>query len=127
MSGTSLTEIAFDDARKQARDLDQHFSKHGTLVGPLHGIPVTLKDQFNLKGLDTTLGYVARAFSPVGEDAVLVNMLKRLGAIVIAKSNLPQSIMVRLHSDSRLFEFDSECGLTWLVRSGARPKTPSGA
>jgi Asp-tRNA(Asn)/Glu-tRNA(Gln) amidotransferase A subunit family amidase len=56
---------------------------------------VTVKDQFNLKGLDTTLGYVGRAFNPAQEDAVLVKMLKSLGAIIIAKSNLPQSIMVR--------------------------------
>lgn len=55
---------------------------------------MTLKDQFNVKGLDTTLGYVGRSFSPAPKDAVLVQILKSLGAIVIAKTNLPQSIMV---------------------------------
>lgn len=62
-------------------------------MGPLHGIPTTLKDQFNIKGHDTTLGYVSRALSPAQDDAVLVKMLRSLGAVILAKSNLPQSIM----------------------------------
>lgn len=63
-------------------------------IGPLHGVVITLKDQFNIKGYDSTLGYVGRSFNPAQDDAVLVKMLKSLGAIVLAKSNLPQSIMV---------------------------------
>lgn len=53
----------------------------------------TLKDQFNLKGYDTTLGYVGRSFAPAEQDATVVKMLKSLGAVVVAKTNLPQSIM----------------------------------
>ncbi|CAG7946002.1 unnamed protein product [Penicillium salamii] len=88
-----LTEILFEDALQQARQLDLEFKETGALKGPLHGIPVTLKDQFNVKGVDTTLGYVGRSFAPATEDAVLVQMLKSMGAIVIAKTNIPQSIM----------------------------------
>ncbi|XXG95131.1 hypothetical protein Hte_001391 [Hypoxylon texense] len=88
-----LTEVFFQDALTQARQLDEYRQKHGSVVGPLHGIPVTLKDQFNVRGYDTTLGYVSRAFHPASEDAVLVQMLKKLGAVVLAKTNLPQSIM----------------------------------
>ncbi|KAH8732676.1 amidase signature domain-containing protein [Phaeosphaeriaceae sp. PMI808] len=54
---------------------------------------MTLKDQFDVAGYDSTLGYVGRAFKPVVEDCVLVSLLKQMGAIIIAKSNLPQSIM----------------------------------
>jgi Asp-tRNA(Asn)/Glu-tRNA(Gln) amidotransferase A subunit family amidase len=64
------------------------------LIGALHGVPISLKDQFNVKGLDSTLGYVGRAFSPATSDALLVDVLRQLGAIIIAKTNLPQSIMV---------------------------------
>ena len=63
-------------------------------MGPLHGVPMTLKDQFDVEGYDSTLGYVGRAFRPAEQDAVLVALLKQLGAVIIAKSNLPQSIMV---------------------------------
>lgn len=55
---------------------------------------MTLKDQFDVKGYDSTLGYVGRAFSPAEQDCVLVTLLKQMGAVIIAKSNLPQSIMV---------------------------------
>ena len=56
---------------------------------------MTLKDQFDIEGFDTTLGYVGRAFQPASSDALLVDILEDLGAVFIAKSNLPQSIMVR--------------------------------
>lgn len=91
-----MTEILFEDAIEQAKQLDTDFAETGKLKGPLHGIPITLKDQFNVKGVDTTLGYVGRSFAPAQEDAVLVQILKNMGATVIAKTNLPQSIMVRL-------------------------------
>ncbi|KAJ9487145.1 hypothetical protein VN97_g6178 [Penicillium thymicola] len=89
----SLTEILFEDAIEQAKQLDIDFAETGKLKGPLHGIPITLKDQFNVKGVDTTLGYVGRSFAPAQEDAVIVQILKKMGAIIIAKTNVPQSIM----------------------------------
>ncbi|EUC44251.1 hypothetical protein COCMIDRAFT_98648 [Bipolaris oryzae ATCC 44560] len=88
-----LTEILFEDALKQAKELDAFFEQNGRLVGPLHGVPMTLKDQFDVKGYDSTLGYVGRAFRPALQDCVLVSMLKAMGAVILAKSNLPQSIM----------------------------------
>jgi amidase len=63
-------------------------------MGPLHGVPISLKDQFNVKGFDSTLGYVGRAFNPASSNALVVDFLQSQGAIVLAKTNLPQSIMV---------------------------------
>ncbi|KAL2816394.1 amidase signature domain-containing protein [Aspergillus cavernicola] len=88
-----ITEVIFDHAFIQARELDRIFSETGQLKGPLHGVPVTVKDQFNVNGYDSTIGYVGRAFAPATEDAVLVQMLKDMGAVILAKTNLPQSIM----------------------------------
>ncbi|KAL4914265.1 amidase signature domain-containing protein [Aspergillus aurantiobrunneus] len=88
-----FTEVMFSDALTQARELDRVFKETGQLQGPLHGIPVTIKDQFNVKGYDSTIGYVGRSFSPATDDAVLVQILKRMGAVILAKTNLPQSIM----------------------------------
>jgi amidase len=89
-----LTEVLFEDAIEQARELDGYFDSHKKLVGPLHGIPISLKDQFNVAGVDTTLGYVGRSFKPAKADAALVVILRKLGAVIIAKTNLPQSILV---------------------------------
>ncbi|KAK0265130.1 hypothetical protein LTS16_016220 [Friedmanniomyces endolithicus] len=82
-----------NDALRRANELDAHLAHHSTPIGPLHGIPITLKDQFDVQGSDTTLGYSGRAFAPAARDAVLVEMLKGMGAVVLAKTNLPQSIM----------------------------------
>ncbi|KAL4801710.1 amidase signature domain-containing protein [Aspergillus unguis] len=88
-----ITEVIFEDALIQSQELDKLFKETGKLKGPLHGVPVTVKDQFNVKGYSSTLGYVGRSFSPAKEDAVLVQILKDMGAVVLAKTNLPQSIM----------------------------------
>ncbi|KAJ9642093.1 uncharacterized protein PV06_03337 [Exophiala oligosperma] len=88
-----LTEVFFGDALVEASKLDDYYRQHGGLIGPLHGVPVTLKDQFDVKGADSTLGYVGRAFKPASKDAAIVQILRSLGAIILAKTNLPQSIM----------------------------------
>lgn len=88
----SLTEVCFEEALNHATHLDDHLAECQKPTGPLHGVPTTLKDQFNVKGYDSTIGYVGRAFSPAKEDSVLVKMLRSLGAVIMAKSNLPQSI-----------------------------------
>jgi len=89
-----LTEICFDEALAQARELDAFQRENGRLKGPLHGVPISLKDQFNVEGFDSTLGYVGRSFKPANSDCVMVQALKSLGAIIIAKTNLSQSILV---------------------------------
>ncbi|KAA8900774.1 hypothetical protein TRICI_006153 [Trichomonascus ciferrii] len=87
-----LTEIDFDAAIDRAKNLDK--MRDQGIVLPLHGLPISLKDQFNIKVLDTTLGYIGRANDPKETEAALVTMLKKLGANVFVKTNLPQSIMV---------------------------------
>lgn len=54
---------------------------------------MTLKDQFNVQGYDSSLGYVGRAFRPAEADADVVAILKAAGVVFLAKTNLPQSIM----------------------------------
>ncbi|TVY41093.1 Acetamidase [Lachnellula subtilissima] len=88
-----LTEIVFEAAIQRARSLDKYYELNGKTMGPLHGIPITFKDQFNVKGVDTTIGYVGMAGKPATDDAAVLKILQGLGAVVIAKTNLPQSIM----------------------------------
>jgi amidase len=40
----------------RAAELDEHLKKTGKPVGPLHGLPISLKDQLSMKGLETTMG-----------------------------------------------------------------------
>lgn len=89
----ALAEVLFDTALKRAKELDDYLATTGKPLGPLHGIPMTVKDQFNVQGYDTSLGYVGRAFKPATSDADVVKVLKDAGVVFIAKTNLPQSIM----------------------------------
>ncbi|KAF4342052.1 general amidase [Fusarium beomiforme] len=88
-----ISEPLFERALDRAKYLDEYFQQHQKLIGPLHGIPVSVKDQFNVTGVDTTLGYVGRSFKPATENAVMVSILEKLGAVIITKTVIPQSIM----------------------------------
>lgn len=74
-------------ALEQAAELDEMYASSG-LVGPLHGIPMVLKDQMDAAGIPTTLGsLVFKDYVPT-QDAVITDKLKRAGAIVLAKVTL---------------------------------------
>lgn len=51
-----LTEIFFDRALSRARELDEYLRNTGCVIGPLHGIPVSIKDRFDVEGVDSTVG-----------------------------------------------------------------------
>lgn len=55
-----LTEIFFDRALARAKELDDQYEKTGILTGPLHGLPVSIKDRFDVEGMDTTVGMLSQ-------------------------------------------------------------------
>lgn len=114
----SLTEITFSEALEKAQKLDEVLRTTGQIKGPLHGIPFTVKDQFNIKGRDTTLGYCGRAFQPAPENAVLVDLIEELGGVIFAKTNLPQSIMVSWISATMKAHVDHDSGVRLKIRFG---------
>ncbi|PLB48315.1 alpha-glucosidase [Aspergillus steynii IBT 23096] len=97
-----LTEPLFDRAVAKAKQLDLHLQQTGKPIGPLHGLPVSVKDPFHVKGFDSSLGIAALAFQPATENSPLVDLLESLGAVVIAKTNVPQT-MGALDSCNHLF------------------------
>lgn len=74
-----LVEISFDNALKQAEELDEYFQKNGRTVGLLHGIPVSLKDQFRVKGLGSSVGYIGWLGTVDEEESVLTECLRKAG------------------------------------------------
>ncbi|KFY13774.1 hypothetical protein V492_03042, partial [Pseudogymnoascus sp. VKM F-4246] len=90
---TCLTEIFFDRALARAKELDDYMDRHGRAVGPLHGLPISLKDTFNIAGLDTSLGIAAMAFHPAPANCPLVDILLNAGAVLYVKTNIPQTLM----------------------------------
>jgi len=89
-----VTEIFFDEGMARARELDAYFAKEGKTVGPLHGLPISFKDQFNIKGLDTSVGYVSWSNKPATEDSTLVTLLCAAGAVPYIKTNIPATLMM---------------------------------
>ncbi|WP_083252396.1 amidase [Haladaptatus sp. W1] len=75
--------------RERAEELDQAVEESGNLVGSLHGIPVVVKDQIKTKGITTTFGSIAFEDYVPEQSATIVERLNDAGAIVLAKTNLP--------------------------------------
>ncbi|OYR49290.1 amidase [Halorubrum sp. Eb13] len=77
------------DALDRARELDAALDRDG-LVGPLHGVPVVLKDNQDTHDMPTTAGSTALAESRPSRDATVVARLREAGAVVLAKANLQE-------------------------------------
>ncbi|XP_052246735.1 fatty-acid amide hydrolase 1-like isoform X4 [Dreissena polymorpha] len=61
--------------------------------GPLHGIPISVKENYYIKGYDSTGGLSNFLFKPRSEDGHMITVLKELGAIPFVRTNIPQSMM----------------------------------
>ncbi|XP_078527819.1 vitamin D3 hydroxylase-associated protein-like [Lissotriton helveticus] len=61
--------------------------------GLLYGVPISLKDNFNYKGHDSSMGLVNFLDHPSSEDCVVVQVLKKQGAVPFVKTNIPQSML----------------------------------
>jgi amidase len=90
-----LTEIFFDEGLTRAEELDRSFKQTGRLVGRLHGLPISIKDALSVRGQDASSGYAGLAGNMYAEsDAVIVNILRKAGAVIFAKTAVPQTLMV---------------------------------
>jgi amidase len=75
----------FERARKRARALDRQRDDRGRL----HGVPMTVKESFDIAGLPTTWGVPAQQNSVAEQDALAVRRLRAAGAVVFGKTNVP--------------------------------------
>jgi amidase len=89
-AGPKLNVVIFlnPKALEEAAALDEHLRKTGKFVGPLHGIPVLLKDNVNTKDMPTTGGSLSLAGYTPATDAAITQKLRSAGAIILAKVNL---------------------------------------
>lgn len=87
--GLNAVRILNPDALDDAERLDRE-RKRGQLRGPLHGIPVLVKDNLDLEGLPTTAGSVALERSVPRVDSTVVARLRAAGAVVLGKTNLTE-------------------------------------
>lgn len=79
----------FDLTRREARRRDEQLAA-GTVLGPLHGVPITIKECFQVRQTPATMGLSALAGEMAADDGPLVARLRRAGAVVLGKTNVPQ-------------------------------------
>ena len=85
----SYLTVCHVEALKKARQAEQAILK-GNYLGPVHGIPIAVKDQILTKGIRTTLGSpIINAYVP-NEDATVIEKLKTSGAILLRKLNMAE-------------------------------------
>ncbi|MCW5734057.1 MAG: amidase [Enhydrobacter sp.] len=83
-------EIMEDDARRDARRAEEAVMR-GDSLGPLHGVPVSVKDLVDVKGVPTRHGSaIFESNPPAAADDILVKRLRDAGAIVFAKATTPE-------------------------------------
>ncbi len=85
----SYITVMHDAARQAAREAERAISS-GNYLGPLHGMPVAVKDQFNTKGTRTTAGSSLLWDNVPDNDAEVVSKLKQAGAVLLGKLNLSE-------------------------------------
>ena len=91
----------YDAARAEAAEIDRSRAQ-GKALGPLGGVPMTVKESFDVAGAATTAGLTARAGHRAAADAEMVARLRGAGAILLGKTNVPQLLMAN-ETDNPLY------------------------
>lgn len=91
-----LTEILYTEAIARAKFLDEHLATTGKVIGPLHGLPISLKDCFITPPHPSSLGMAcyANEATAAEEETVLVSILGKLGAVFYVKTAVPTAMMM---------------------------------
>jgi len=95
----AFVTVLADDARRQAARADAEIAS-GLYRGPLHGVPISLKDLIDLAGSPTTAASRVRAGHIASSDALIVTRLREAGAVFVGKANLHEFALGTTNEDS---------------------------
>ena len=95
----AFVTVTGDQARAAARQADRELAS-GHDRGPLHGIPIALKDLIDQAGVPTTAASHVRPLTPAASDAVVTARLKAAGAVLVGKTNLHEFALGTTSEDS---------------------------
>ena len=91
--------VTADQALRQAREADQELAA-GTDRGPLHGVPISIKDLFDVRGVPTTAASRVREGHVAERDAPAIAHLRQAGAVFVGKTNLHEFAFGTTNEDS---------------------------
>ena len=97
----AIVTLDKEGARKRAMEADKALA-NGQIWGPLHGVPMTIKDNIATAGMKTTSSLPALAKYVPSADAAVVERLRKAGAIIIGKTNLP-CMAIDVQTNSPIF------------------------
>ncbi|KAF7550243.1 hypothetical protein G7Z17_g5869 [Cylindrodendrum hubeiense] len=93
-----LTQWLVDEAIDRAKTLDTYLAENGKTVGPLHGVPISIKDHMPIAGTFSSMGCLSTIVKDE-TDSHMIAILRDAGAVFYCKTNQPQTLM-HLESDS---------------------------
>lgn len=88
----AFTHVFRNEALATARRLDDE-RRRGDVRGPLHGLPVTVKESLDMAGMASTLGVPARRSHRAPADAAIIQLLRRAGAVILGRTNTSQLLL----------------------------------
>ena len=127
----AVVQVCADSALSEAARADRALAR-GECFGPLHGVPMTLKDSFDSAGVVSAGGTLGRKDFVPGKDATVLSRLKKNGAILLGKTNTPEFTLM-YETDNLVYgrtnnPYDLECspggssgGAAAIVASGGSP------
>ncbi|KAI9754384.1 MAG: hypothetical protein M4579_004722 [Chaenotheca gracillima] len=97
-----VTELLGHRALTRAKLLDEYMATHNKPVGPLHGLPISVKEHIGMKGLDLNAGFVAWVGTVAEEDAHILKILWEAGCVFYVRTTQPQTVM-HLETSNNLY------------------------
>ncbi|KAI1090273.1 amidase [Rostrohypoxylon terebratum] len=97
-----ITELLPKRALERAAELDQYLLTNNGPIGPLHGVPISVKEHMGFKGEDSNAGFVGWVGQVPEEDSLILQYLWDAGAVFYARTTQPQTLM-QLETNSRLY------------------------
>lgn len=94
-----LVDYFEGEALQMAKKADKYLQETGKTLGPLHGLPISVKDHMPIENRPTSTGFISTREAKSEEDCLLVDILRKAGAVFYVKTNQPQGIM-HLEADS---------------------------
>jgi Asp-tRNA(Asn)/Glu-tRNA(Gln) amidotransferase A subunit family amidase len=97
-----ITEVLPERALKRAAELDKYYATHGKPVGPLHGLPISVKEHIGMKGLDLNAGFISWVGKVASDDGLILKLLWNAGCVFHARTTEPQTLM-HLETSSNIY------------------------
>jgi aspartyl-tRNA(Asn)/glutamyl-tRNA(Gln) amidotransferase subunit A len=95
----AFIHVSYDEAREAASEADRELAA-GLDRGPLHGVPISVKDLFDVRGIPTTAASRVREHHLATSDAPVISRLRDAGAVLIGKTNLHEFAFGTTNEDS---------------------------